>query len=174
MVRMDTPDAVMARIAQGQELAVAGDREGARRIFEEVWDALAGAGDATPDPLHVVTLAHYMADVQTDPAEELRWDLRALTAADSLTNHRARQHHSLLQVAGFYPSLHLNVAAAHHALGQSSEARHHLDRATQSCEHLTDNGYGRMIRAAVERLRAELDAEAVGPQGQSEHRAQHR
>ncbi|PQP17718.1 hypothetical protein [Rhodococcus opacus] len=171
MVRMDTPDAVMARIAQGQELAVAGDREGARRIFEEVWDALAGP---TPDPLHVVTLAHYMADVQTDPAEELRWDLRALTAADSLTDDRARQHHSSLQVAGFYPSLHLNVAAAHHALGQSSEARHHLDRAAQSCEHLTDDGYGRMIRGAVARLRAELDAEAVGPQGQSEHRAQHR
>ncbi|WP_009474828.1 tetratricopeptide repeat protein [Rhodococcus sp. JVH1] len=174
MVRMDTPDAVMARIAQGQELAVAGDREGARRIFEEVWDVLAGPGADTPDPLHVVTLAHYMADVQTDPVEELRWDLRALHAADSLTDDRARQHHSSLRVAGFYPSLHLNVAAAHHALGQTSEARQHLDRATQSCEHLTDNGYGRMIRGAVERLRAELDAEAVGPQGQSEHRAQHR
>ncbi|ANS30331.1 hypothetical protein R1CP_28480 [Rhodococcus opacus] len=174
MVRMDTPDAVMARIAQGQELAVAGDREGARRIFEEVWDALAGPGDATPDPLHVVTLAHYLADVQTDPAEELRWDLRALAAADSLTDDRTRQHHSSLRVAGFYPSLHLNVAAAHHALGQSSEARHHLDRAAQSCEHLPENGYGRTIRGAVERLRAELDADAVGPQGQSEHRAQHR
>ncbi|CAG7584168.1 hypothetical protein ACVH9Z_25060 [Rhodococcus opacus] len=174
MVRMDTPDAVMARIAQGQELAVTGDREGARRIFEEVWDALAGPGDDTPDPLHVVTLAHYLADVQTDPAEELRWDLRALAAADSLTDDRARQHHSSLRVAGFYPSLHLNVAAAHHALGQSSEARHHLDRAAQSCEHLPENRYGRTIRGAVERLRAELDADAVGPQGQSEHRAQHR
>ncbi|ELB87561.1 hypothetical protein JOJ86_006693 [Rhodococcus percolatus] len=171
---MDTPDAVMARIAQGQELAVTGDREGARRIFEEVWDALAGPGDDTPDPLHVVTLAHYLADVQTDPAEELRWDLRALAAADSLTDDRARQHHSSLRVAGFYPSLHLNVAAAHHALGQSSEARHHLDRAAQSCEHLPENRYGRTIRGAVERLRAELDADAVGPQGQSEHRAQHR
>lgn len=171
---MDTPDAVMARIAQGQELAVTGDREGARRIFEEVWDALAGPGDDTPDPLHVVTLAHYLADVQTDPAKELRWDLRALAAADSLTDDRARQHHSSLRVAGFYPSLHLNVAAAHHALGQSSEARHHLDRAAQSCEHLPENRYGRTIRGAVERLRAELDADAVGPQGQSEHRAQHR
>jgi hypothetical protein len=124
--------------------------------------------------LHVVTLAHYMADVQTDPAEELRWDLRALAAADSLTDDRARQHHSSLRVAGFYPSLHLNVAAAHHALGQSSEARHHLERAAQSCEHLAEDGYGRMIRGAVARLRAELDAAAVGPQGQSAHRAQHR
>ncbi|WP_370182737.1 hypothetical protein [Rhodococcus wratislaviensis] len=174
MVRMDTSDAVMARIAQGQELAVAGDREGARRIFEKVWDALAGSGEDTADPLHVVTLAHYMADVQTDPAEELRWDLRALAAADSLTDERAQEHHSSLQVAGFYPSLHLNVAASHHALGQSSEARHHLDRAAQSCEHLAEDGYGRMIRGAVERLRAELDAATVGPWGQSECRAQHR
>ncbi|OUS93670.1 hypothetical protein [Rhodococcus sp. NCIMB 12038] len=170
---MDTPDAVMARIAQGQERAVGGDREGARRIFEEVWDALQGSGDTAPDPLHVVTLAHYMADVQTDPAEELRWDLRALDAADSLTDDRAKEHHSSLSVAGFYPSLHLNVAAARHALGQSIEARHHLDRAAQCCEHLADDGYGRMIRGGIARLRAELNA-TVGPPGQSGRRAQHR
>jgi hypothetical protein len=174
MDRMDTPDAVMARIMQGQELAVAGDREGARRIFEEVWDALTGPGDGAPDALHVVTLAHYTADVQTDPAEELRWDLRALHAADLLTDDRAREHHSSLRVAGFSPSLHLNVAAAHHALGQSEEARHHLDRAEQSCEHLADDGYGRTIRGAVARLRAELGTVTVGRPGHSEHRAQHR
>ena len=33
-----------------------------------------------------------MADAQTDPAEELRWDLRALDAADSLTDDRAKEH----------------------------------------------------------------------------------
>ncbi|TQC46836.1 hypothetical protein EEB14_24045 [Rhodococcus sp. WS4] len=153
---MDTPDAVMARIAQGQELAVAGDREGARRIFEEVWDALPSGGDR--DPLHVVTLAHYLADVQTDPAEELRWDLLALDAADSLTDDRVREHHSSLRVAGFYPSLHLNVAAAHHALGHSAEARHHVDRAAENCGSLAEDGYGRMIRGAISRLRADLDA----------------
>ncbi|BAH50120.1 hypothetical protein [Rhodococcus opacus] len=155
---MDTPDAVMARIAQGQGRAVAGDREGARHIFEEVWHALQGSGDTAPDPLHVVTLAHYMADVQTDPAEELRWDLRALRAADSLTDDRARAHHPSLSVAGFYPSLHLNAAAAHHALGQSAEARHHLDRAAENCGSLAEDGYGRMIRGAITRLRDELDA----------------
>jgi hypothetical protein len=29
-----------------------------------------------------------MADVQIDPTEELRWDLRALEAADTLTDDR--------------------------------------------------------------------------------------
>ena len=174
MVRMDTPDAVMARIAQGQELAVAGDREGARRIFEEVWDALAGPGDDTRPAARRHAGPLHGGRPGPTPPRNCAGICEPSHAADSLTDDRARQHHSSLRVAGFYPSLHLNVAAAHHALGQSSEARHHLDRAAQSCEHLADNGYGRMIRGAVERLRAELDAEAVGPQGQSEHRAQHR
>jgi hypothetical protein len=149
---MNTPDAAMA-----------GDREGARRIFEEVWDALPSGTDR--DPLHVVTLAHYAADVQTDPAEELRWDLLALDAAESLTDDRTRQHHASLRVAGFFPSLHLNVAAAHHALGHSAEARHHLDRAAEHCGSLADDGYGRMIRGAVSRLRADLDATACRTAG---------
>ncbi len=46
-----------------------------------------------PDALHIVSLAHYMADVQDDPAQELCWDLRALDASDSLTDARAQEHH---------------------------------------------------------------------------------
>jgi hypothetical protein len=117
-----------------------------------VWEEISAA----PDALHIVSLAHYMADVQDDPAQELCWDLRALDAADSLTDARAQEHHASLQVAGFYPSLHLNLAADYRKLGRDAEAVEHLTKAEASVGTLADDGYGRMIRGAIERLRAEL------------------
>lgn len=171
---MENSDNVMAQIGRGQELAIAGDAEGARHLFAEVWGAL-GVPEGTRDPLHIVTLAHYMADVQTDPAEELRWDLRALEAADALTDDRAQRHDASLQVAAFYPSLHLNVAAAHLALGHVPEARFHLDRATEESHHLAEDGYGNTIRGAIARLHHRIDEIApVIPLGNSERRAEHR
>ncbi|MFD0270577.1 hypothetical protein ACFVGY_29040 [Streptomyces sp. NPDC127106] len=70
-------DAVMTRIGQAVILLHAGDREEARNRLRDLWTELGedGAG------LHRCTLAHYMADAQDDPADELAWDLRALTAA---------------------------------------------------------------------------------------------
>ena len=143
-------DPVMNRIMQAQELASSGDRAGARSAFENVWR------DVGTDPLHVVTLAHYMADVQDDPADELAWDLRALEAADSLTDARAQKHHASLQVAGFYPSLHLNLAADYKKLGRDTEAHLHLTQAQNAVGALGDDEYGHMIRSGIERLRAEL------------------
>lgn len=145
-------DPVMTQIAQAQELASSGDRAGARSAFEKVWEEISAA----PDALHIVSLAHYMADVQDDPAQELCWDLCALDAADSLTDARAQEHHASLQVAGFYPSLHLNLAADYRKLGRDAEAVEHLTKAEASVGTLADDGYGRMIRGAIERLRAEL------------------
>ncbi|MFJ1747086.1 hypothetical protein ACIOJD_12710 [Streptomyces sp. NPDC088116] len=74
-------DAVMTRIGQAAMLLHGGDREEARNRFGELWTEIGEAGD----PLHRCTLAHYMADTQDDPGDELAWDLRALTAADGLT-----------------------------------------------------------------------------------------
>ncbi|MFE3789029.1 hypothetical protein [Streptomyces goshikiensis] len=73
-------DAVMTRIGQAVILLHAGDREEARNRLGEIWAEIAAEGDS----LHRCTLAHYMADAQDDPADELAWDLRALTAADGL------------------------------------------------------------------------------------------
>ena len=102
---MTEPDSTMAAIQEGLRLHLGGDRPGARAWFAGLWAEIGGDGD----PLHRCALAHYMADVQDDPAEELEWDLRALRAADSLTGERAKEHHSSLSVRGFYPSLHLNL-----------------------------------------------------------------
>ncbi len=66
----DGPDPVMADIASSQQLALRGDREEARRAFARLWEQLG----ADSNPLHRVTLAHYMADVQDAAEDELEWD----------------------------------------------------------------------------------------------------
>jgi hypothetical protein len=150
---MTAGDPVMERITAAQELAVAGDREGARAAFAAVWADVGEHGDA----LHTVSIAHYMADVQDDPRDELAWDLRALRAAERLTDERAERHHESLSVRGFLPSLHLNLAADHEKLGDREAAARHLAAAEAALSALADDGYRRMIRGGITRLRAELD-----------------
>ncbi|MFD7092517.1 hypothetical protein ACFV94_32605 [Streptomyces sp. NPDC059896] len=70
----------MTRIGQAVMLLHGGDREEARNRFGQLWSELGEAGDA----FHRCALAHYMADTQDDPGDELAWDLRALTAAAGL------------------------------------------------------------------------------------------
>ncbi|MER8072401.1 hypothetical protein ABTZ59_29330 [Streptomyces sp. NPDC094034] len=75
----------MTRIGQAVMLLHGGDREEARNRFGLLWAELGEAGDA----FHRCALAHYMADTQDDPGDELAWDLRALTAADGLREESA-------------------------------------------------------------------------------------
>jgi hypothetical protein len=146
-------DPVMARIVRAQQRAVDGDRVGAAELMTVVW---ADIGGEHGDPLHAVTLAHYLADLQDDPAAELEWDLRALHAADGLTDERARRYHHSLAVRGFYPSLHLNLAADYAKLGDAASARRHLDRAEAALADLPAGDYADMIVGAVARLRADV------------------
>ncbi|MFG2632113.1 hypothetical protein [Streptomyces sp. NPDC048473] len=149
-------DAVMTRIGQAIMLLHGGDREEARNRFGVLWSEIGEDGDA----LHRCTLAHYMADTQDDPGDELAWDLRALTAAGSLTDERAAQHSDALAARAFYPSLHLNLAADYVKLHRPEAARIHLDRARAASGVLADDGaddgYGGGVRAAIARLELRL------------------
>lgn len=77
-------DTMPTRIGQAVMLHRGGDREEARNRLGELWQELGPDGDA----LHRCTLAHYLADTQDDPADELAWDLRALAAADRAVRER--------------------------------------------------------------------------------------
>ncbi|MEV6960551.1 hypothetical protein AB0M97_15385 [Streptomyces sp. NPDC051207] len=146
------PDAVMTRIGQVVMLHHAGDREEARQRLLGLWAEIGEDGD----PLHRCTLAHYLADTQDDPADELAWDLRALTAAEELTDDRLAAHERALAVRALYPSLHLNLAADYVRLGHRDAARTHLRRAREASGSLADDGYGNGVRAAIGRLEARL------------------
>lgn len=145
-------DAVMTRIGQAIMLLHGGDREEARNRFGALWSELGADGDA----LHRCTLAHYMADTQDDPGDELAWDLRALTAAEGAGDGRAAEHRDIPAVRAFYPSLHLNLAADYLKLQRPDSARIHLQRARAAAESLADDGYGGGVRAAIDRLELRL------------------
>ncbi|MEW9553208.1 hypothetical protein [Nonomuraea sp. NPDC050783] len=148
-------DPTLLRIGQGVELHHhRGQREAARDLFAQVWHDIGGEQG---DPLHICVLAHAMADVQDDAHEELAWDLRALAAADLVTDERAAQAGVALSVAGLYPSLHLNVSDCYRKLGDLARAREHLQRARAGIDALGDDEYGRLIRNGLERLTEQLD-----------------
>lgn len=150
------PDAVMTRIGQVVMLHHGGDRDEARDRFLKLWAEIGENGDA----LHRCTLAHYMADTQEDPTDELAWDLRALSAAEELTDGRVAEHHHSPAVRAFYPSLHLNLAADYTKLDRTEAARSHLRLAYEAVDTLGDDGYGDGIRAALNRLDLRLNGEA--------------
>ncbi|MDC0770597.1 hypothetical protein [Streptomyces sp. HD] len=134
------PDGVLTRIGQVVILHHAGDREEARRRLLDLWTELGEDGD----PLHRCTLAHYLADTQDDPSDELAWDLRALTEAEGAGGG--------LAVRALYPSLHLNLAADYVKLDRVEAARVHLRRARGAAGVLGDDGYGDGVRAEIRRL----------------------
>ncbi|WP_046496680.1 hypothetical protein [Streptomyces odonnellii] len=157
---MTTEDKTMKRIEEAMGLQQAGDTDGARHRFSEIWEDIGTDGD----PFHRCVLAHYMADLQEDPQDELSWDLRALEAAGSVTDDRAKQHDSSLAIRGFYPSLHLNLAADFHKLGDDEQARTHLSQAQQHVDALHDDGYGQGIRSAIQRLASQIAEAGPAPQ----------
>ncbi|WP_440104111.1 hypothetical protein [Streptosporangium sp. H16] len=150
-----TADPTMARIGQGVELHHhRGQREAARDLFAQIWDDIGGEQG---DPLHVCVLAHSMADVQDDVHQELMWDLRALAAADLVTDEQVAQAGVPLSVAGLYPSLHLNLSDCYRKLGDLGRAREHLQQARAGIGALGDDEYGKLIKGGLERLAEQLD-----------------
>lgn len=147
-------DEVMARIADAVSLAAA-DRDAARTRLVAVW-AEVEDGDA----LHRCVLAHYLADLQDDVRDELRWDLRALAAADEVARERS---------GALYPSLHLNLGDDYRRLGAAAQAREHLALAQAAEPVLPDDGYGRMIRGGIATLAERLAGVAAPSCSAPEH-----
>ncbi|MGV9676884.1 hypothetical protein ACWDSJ_16540 [Nocardia sp. NPDC003482] len=145
-------DSTMAAIAEAMSLGAQGDPAGARERMTALWRTVGAAGD----PLHRCTIAHYLADLFDDPAEALTWDVRALDAAEALTDERVRAHHEGLSVAGFYPSLHLNLADNFRRLGSFDAAHRHLEQARAGTPALADDGYGSVVRAGIANVEAAL------------------
>lgn len=146
-------DLTMETITAAVNLGRAGDVERARRDLFALWHETGVAGD----PFHRCTLAHYLADLYAHPAEALVWDIRALDAADDLTDVRAQQHHASLHVAGFYPSLYLNVADNFRRLGAFEAAAEHITNAEQHTSALSDDAYGSAIHAAIREVHEAID-----------------
>ncbi|MEU9793090.1 hypothetical protein AB0E27_21095 [Streptomyces sparsogenes] len=139
------PDPTMEAIGHAVTEGRAGDTASARRKLLDLWSAIGVTGD----PLHRCTLAHYLADLHEDPAQALAWDIRALDAADALTDQRVQRRHAGLHIAGFYPSLHLNLADNYRRLGSFEAATEHIDAAAKYAPDLPQDSYGDLLRTAI-------------------------
>ncbi|MCP2319937.1 hypothetical protein APR12_005315 [Nocardia amikacinitolerans] len=155
----DQTDTTMEAITRAVELGRAGDRDAARTMLTELWADLGPQGD----PLHRCTLAHYLADLHDDAAQALTWDIRALDAADSLTDERVRRYNAGLEVRGFYPSLHLNLADNYRRLGSFEAARQQIEAARGCLHALGEDQYGTMLRTAVEEVGEAIRDERTEP-----------
>ncbi|TNH26844.1 hypothetical protein FHG89_19875 [Micromonospora orduensis] len=143
-----TPDPTMTRIVEAVQLGPSGDPTRARDLLTALWDEIGPTGDA----LHRCTLAHHLADLQDTAAAELVWDERALAAVADLTDDRAQRYDRTLQVRGFLPSLHLNLADVHRRLGDTTRARAHLGTARDLVASLPADQYGDLIRSGIQHV----------------------
>jgi hypothetical protein len=152
------PDRVMSELgeAMARGAGPGADRVGARAALARLWDEVGPDGD----PFHRCAIAHTLADLQDDVRDELAWDLRALAAADALTDDRVAAGGVATTAAGFYPSLHLNLADAHRRLGDHERAAHHVAAGTAALAALPDDGYRQMIADALARIESRLPAPA--------------
>ncbi|WP_052466856.1 hypothetical protein [Mobilicoccus massiliensis] len=128
-----------------------GDAPAIRAGLEDCWDAT-----APTDAAQRCVLAHYLADVQPDVADEVAWDERALEAYTRVGDTDLMPV-GVASAAGFAPSLHLNLGDGYRRLGRLDEARAQLEAGTAAADTLSDDGYGAMIRAGLDRLAARLD-----------------
>ncbi|MEU7315313.1 hypothetical protein [Streptomyces sp. NPDC007083] len=146
------PDATMEAIGRAVEEGRTGDAASARRKLLDLWSTIGVTGD----PLHRCTLAHHLADLHDDPAPALAWDIRALDAADAVTEQRVQQHHAGLHLAGFYPSLHLNLADDYRRLGAFDAATEHITAAGEHAHALSPDAYGSVLRTALDEVAAAI------------------
>ena len=156
------PDPVMSTVGEAIGLGRSGDRARARELLGRAWDQVGPGGD----PMHRVGIAHSMADVQDDVEEELRWDLLALAAADQLTDQRVAEAGIAAPVAGFYPSLHLNLGEIYRKLGRFAQAGDHLRKGLQAVTTLgwsaePPDGYQAQVIDALARLGERLAGTAA-------------
>lgn len=128
-----------------------GEKDRARALLLVLWETHATAGG----PQQLSTLAHFLADTETDAGAELEWDLRALEAATG--SRDADDRDALPPVPGsFLPSLHLGVAEGYRRLGEFERARRHLLAASRRIDALPDDGYRNLIRGGLRRLQGLL------------------
>ena len=142
-------DDVMARVTAAVQRGQAGERASARQELEAMWAEVEGDGG---DDFHRCVIAHFLADLQDDPRDELAWDERALAAVAGVTDERAQEYHPSLQVRGFLPSLYLSLADDHRRLGDAERAHDFLALARGTVDALGDDAYGALVKSGLENV----------------------
>jgi hypothetical protein len=133
-------------------VALGGDREAGLAQLTSCWDDTREA-----DHAQRCVIAHYLADLQPDLADEVAWDERALAAYAGVTE-AALAPIGIPRARGLAPSLHLNLGDGYLRQGRVDDARAQLEAGLADQGELADDGYGAMIRAGLSRLQDRIIA----------------
>ncbi|MCC9196857.1 hypothetical protein QNO08_08425 [Arthrobacter sp. zg-Y820] len=135
-------DDVLAAVAA----ALSGDKPEGRRLLVLCWESV-----SPEDHAQRCVLAHYLADVQDELDAEVGWDETALHEHGFLDNGDLKPV-GIPSVQGMLPSLHLNLGDGYLRRGQGGLAREHQRAGMVRSSHLSDDGYGAMIRSGLDNL----------------------
>lgn len=139
--------------------AMTGEPGERKQKLEAAWAQIA-AGDHAARCI----AAHYLADVQDDLDAEVEWDEVSLRESVNVSDADLQAIHPTLSVAGFMPSLHLNLADGYRRQGRFDEAADRLatsrefDFALDGAEQQA-TGYSSLIRDAQDRVAALIAAQ---------------
>jgi hypothetical protein len=139
----------LERVARASMLGNQGDRATARDLLDGAW-ASAADGPA----LLRCAVAHALADVQDDLADEQAWDERALAEAEVAASEPAPD--GMPPVAVLLPSLHLNLADVHRRRGHPDAARAHVGHGRVALAALAVDAAQPHIDEALDRVEAAL------------------
>ncbi len=156
---MGSRDDTLERIRSAFRLFCRSEQAEGRRQLQAIWDELNPGGD----PFSRCVAAHYLADTEGDLQEQLKWDLRALEVAESITGEGGDPHPSAAAIRAFYPSLHLNLADDYRKLRNFQNARRHAELGNESSGGLGVDAYGQSVRAGLIRVSAQIEERDSGP-----------
>ena len=139
-------------VIEGVTVALGGDRVRGRVRLEEAWD-----GTDESHRAQRCVLAHYLADVQDDLADEVAWDERALAAFAGVADADLAPV-GIERAAAMAPSLHLNLGDGYLRQGRLVDATEQVRAGLASVDVLADDGYGRMVREGLARLADRVEA----------------
>ncbi|CAM3658344.1 hypothetical protein ACXYTP_16760 [Tsukamurella ocularis] len=136
--------------------AMTGEPSERKQKLEATWARIAPGDHAAR-----CIAAHYIADVQEDLDAEVEWDEVALAESAHVSDSDLQAVHPSLSVAGFMPSLHLNLAEGYRRQGRFTEAADRLQTSREfdfALDSAIDPAYATGIREAQERMAARIAA----------------
>lgn len=130
---MDPDNPVIKLCVEGIQTEMQGRSGEALELYMQAWEA-------RQDDFDACIAAHYVARMQTDAGDILRWNREAIERADAVSDDR---------VQGFYPSLYLNMGWAYELLGDMNEAKENYQLAAEKLADLPADAYTDVVRQGV-------------------------
>lgn len=149
---MDPNNPVVKLCVAGMEAEGKGQLDAARQLFLQAWAQ-------RQDDFEACIAAHYLARHQAPPAM-LHWNQVALDHAQAVGDER---------VAGFYPSLYLNLGWSYEQLAHLVDAADCYAQAAARLDHLPPGPYADVVRTGVSAGQARIAAAQTPSEEEATH-----